>query len=98
MDARRFDGISRAVGTGSPRRQVLRLLAGGALAGAGLVRLRADAGAISGKDCCEKRGEDYRLAKRDCEKRRRGRLSGGFSCDPRTCDPNVEIAYLCLLP
>ena len=67
MDARAFDGISRAVGTGTPRRQVLRMLAGGVLAGVRLGRIRAGTAALRGKRCCKKQKRRYHEAKEDCE-------------------------------
>jgi hypothetical protein len=95
MDAPRFDGLSRAVATGTSRRQLVRLLAGSALAGAGLVGIGVNVEA-GGKTCCHKQRRRYRRAKRDCENRG-GEFPQGFSCDRPTCDPDEHIAYLCLI-
>ena len=95
MDAPGFDGLSRAVATGTSRRQLVRLLAGSALAGAGLVGIGVDVEA-GGRRCCRKQRRRYRLAKLDCENRG-GEFPQEFSCARATCDPNEEIVYLCLL-
>jgi hypothetical protein len=98
MDAPRFEGLSRAMATGPSRRQLVRLLAGSALAGAGLVRRDADAGAGGkrGKRCCRKQQRHYQRSKEDCEERG-GTFPQAFSCDRATCDPNETVAYLCLM-
>ena len=95
MDGSGFDELSRAVATGTSRRQLVRLLTGSALAGAGLVRVGADTAAITGKQCCRRQRRRYRVAKQDCLARG-GTFPQAFSCKPRTCDPQETIAYLCL--
>ena len=93
MDARQFDAISRAVATGTSRRQLGRLLAGSALVGTGLAWVGTDATA-GGRRCCRKQRRRYRQAKRVCESLG-GQLVEEFSCDRATCDPDEQIAYLC---
>ncbi len=94
MDAPRFDGLSRAVAMGTSRRQLVRLLTGSALAGAGLVRLGADV-AAGGRNCCDKQHRRYRRAKRECLAQGRT-FPQEFTCKRATCDPDEHIAYLCL--
>src|SRR5215208_6138563 len=79
------------------RRGVLRAgvsaLAGVALAGAGLVRLGADAGARR-KRCCRKQRRRYRRRQQECEEVG-GVLITPFSCNRATCDPDVTPPWLC---
>ncbi len=95
MDGSSFDGISRAVATGTSRRQLVRLLAGSALAGAGLVGVGADTEAVSGRRCCRRQRRRYRMAKRHCLAEGRT-FPQAYSCDRETCNPHEEIGYLCL--
>ena len=95
MDSLRFDELSRAVATGTSRRQLGRLLAGSVLAGAGLIRGSTDT-AAGGKRCCRKQKRRFRRAKRECEQRG-GEFQSVFSCDPATCDPDVFQVFLCAL-
>ena len=85
MDAERFDAISRALGTQSRRRGMLRVAAGGALGALGLSRLTDSALAkkcdkdndCDGKDVC-KNGKCVECKNDDDCK------SGEF-CDDNTC-------------
>jgi hypothetical protein len=98
MDDEFFDAVVQRVAGVASRRGVLRAgvgaLASVALAGAGLVRLRANAEAMSGKDCCRRQRRRFRRVQQRCE------ASGGvlvtpFRCDRATCDPDVKPEFLC---
>jgi CelD/BcsL family acetyltransferase involved in cellulose biosynthesis len=97
MDGESFDAVVQRVAVAATRRSVLRAsvgaLAGVALAGVGLVRLPADAGA-SGKRCCRKQRRKFSRAQRECEETG-GVLITPFSCDRATCDPDVTPEWLC---
>ena len=96
MDSDRFDGLAMVVGRGVTRRRMVRGVLGSALAGVGLVGVGADTAAIDGPRCCRRQRRRYREAKQDCEARG-GEFPQAFTCQPRTCDPRDEIAYLCLV-
>ena len=100
MDGETFDAVVQRVSVTASRRGLLRAgvgaLAGVALAGAGLVRLQADAGA-SGKRCCRRQRRRFRRAQQECEESG-GVLITPFSCNRRTCDPDVTPAWVCQVP
>ena len=97
MDEESFDAVVQRVSVVASRRGVLRAgvgaLAGVALAGAGLVRLQADAGA-SGKRCCRRQRRRFRRAQQECEEAG-GVIITPFGCDRATCDPDVTPAWVC---
>jgi hypothetical protein len=97
MNDQSFDAVVQRVAVGASRRGALRAgvgaLVGVALAGAGLVRLHADAGA-SGKRCCRKQRPRFHRRQQECEEAG-GVLITPFSCDRATCDPDVTPAWLC---
>ena len=97
MDGESFDAVVQRVAVAATRRSVLRASVGGfagvALAGVGLVRLPADAGA-SGKRCCRKQRRKFRRAQQECEETG-GVLITPFSCDRATCDPDVTPEWVC---
>ena len=94
MNSERFDVLTTVVGRGATRRRLLRGVLGSALAGVGLVRVGADTEALSGKRCCRRQRRRYGVAKQDCEERG-GLFPQAFSCERKTCDPRVLIAYIC---
>jgi len=98
MDGQSFDAVVQRVSVAASRRGVLRTgvgaLASVALAGAGLVSLRADALATNGKRCCRKQRQRFRRAKQACEEQG-GVLITPFSCDRKTCDPDERPQLLC---
>ena len=100
MDGKSFDALVQRVPVVASRRGVLRAgagaLAGVALAGAGLVRLQADAGA-RGTRCCRRQRRRYRWAQQACEASG-GVLTTPFSCDRATCDRDVTPAWACIVP
>ena len=100
MDEESFDAVGQRVAVVASRRSVLRAgaraLAGVALAGAGLVRLPADAGA-RGTRCCRRQRRRYRRAQQACEASG-GVLTTPFRCDRATCDRNVTPAWTCFVP
>jgi hypothetical protein len=97
MDGETFDAVVQRGSVTASRRGLLRAgvgaLAGVALAGAGLVRLHADAGA-RGKRCCRRQRRRFRRAQLECQEAG-GVLITPFSCDRATCDPDVTPEWLC---
>lgn len=97
MDGESFEAVVQRASAMTSRRGVLRAgvgaLAGVALAGVGLVRPDAEAGA-DGKRCCRKQRRRFRRAQQECEEAG-GVLITPFSCDRATCDPDVKPAWLC---
>jgi hypothetical protein len=93
MDQERLDTIARTLAAGSPRRGVLRLLAGGALASVGLARVAAGTDAKSGQACCaEKRKGCNRL----CHNQSKRLDNADFTCNPETCTPQTVILCNCV--
>jgi hypothetical protein len=100
MDGESFEAVGQRVAVAASRRGVLRAgvggLAGVTLAGVGLVRLGADAGA-RGKRCCRRQRRRYRRRQQECEEGG-GVLITPFSCDRATCDPDVKPEWVCEVP
>lgn len=92
MDQGRLDTLARTLAAGSPRRGVLRLLAGGALASVGLARVAAGTGARSGQACCAQQRKQCNQLCRDQGKRPD---NANFSCNPKECPLPLGETFLC---
>jgi hypothetical protein len=93
LDQERFDTIARTLAAGSSRRVVLRVLAGSALASAGLVQVAAGTEAKRGQSCCaEKRKECNQL----CHKSSRRLDNADFTCNPESCTPQSVVLCNCV--
>jgi hypothetical protein len=93
MDQERLDTIARTLAAGSPRRGVLRLLAGGALASVGLARVAAGTNAKSGQACCaEKRKRCNQL----CHDQSKRLDNADFTCESDSCGPETVILCHCV--
>ena len=85
MDAERFDAISRALGTQSRRRGMLRAAAGGALGMVGISRLSDSALAAKCKNDNDCDGKDVCKNGKCVECKNDDDCKSGEFCDDNTC-------------
>jgi hypothetical protein len=93
MDHERFATIARTLAADRSRRGVLRLLTGGALASAGLVRVATETEAKSGQACCAQKRKGCNQL---CHRSHRRLDNADFTCNPDTCTPQSVILCNCV--